>query len=190
MLIQIGKFFLIGLFLCLSINPRVQAEEEHSDYYYVLRLHFSEFAYFQQVDRVIAHVGIQAHDIDLNGWANRTYWKDPKNIELQFENNQFESLILLQAREKLAGPLVDYPVVQYEIWFADGSKQSTDIYEISVTSEISYLNQSGKDQQALRSAFYERYLFQAEPIMQTEAILLKFKVTERQQLERWGGQGH
>lgn len=175
---------LAGLFVSLQLMCSAayaddaannSGEEVYTEHNYVVNVHFSNVAYGQAVEKVVAHLGVAVSDFDADSETYTEYWQDTKNLDLQPSNTGFVGSLLLRYRQpKDSLSELRGPVVQYEYWFRDGSKRSTEVFDIPLIWETSYPSLSAQDKQALLSSFFDRFLLnEREEIFATEAALFK-----------------
>ena len=94
---------LVGLLASLQLmGTQVYAEQSDSniddqvytEHNYVVNVHFSNVAYGQAVEKVVAHLGVAVIAAEPGSEELREYWQDTKNIDLEYSSTGFVGSLL------------------------------------------------------------------------------------------------
>ena len=126
--------------LCLfffTLSATAEATSWKSDIVYFVRAHYSTKAYGKEVQSVMVHTGVLEQDGPAwRGAGEVLYWADSKDIFLQKRGDHFSGQFQLMASSSKFGPFVKYPVIQYWVTFADGTRNISEVYPIAVEREL------------------------------------------------------
>jgi hypothetical protein len=117
----------ILMLTCLFLSGPAFASGHFIHAQYV-QAHFDGYAYGKKVRAVTAHAGILARQ------GPREFWLVEKDVALQSRGDHFFNKFLLLGTHNSAytgGQLV----IQYFIWFQDGSSQITQVYRMDPRSQ-------------------------------------------------------
>ncbi len=112
-------------------------------YQYYTGLHFSEVAFDKKVVAVYAHVGVHSKQPEWRG--GKEYWQDVRHIELKKGDGKFTGKVVLKASAGYNDHYVYGPVVQYWVYFEDGTERKTDNAKILVQHDGQFNSDTKKE---------------------------------------------
>lgn len=114
------------LFIFFSLLSSTASATSWSEHYtYFVRFHFDAFAFGKQVSSVYAHAGVLRQKSSCQDPQRTRFWDDVKHIKMVRKNNHFFAKTLFRESTGECQPLVLGPIVQYWVYFTDGTSMQT-----------------------------------------------------------------
>lgn len=118
-----SKTFLLALFFSSFLAVAAKATNWGESRTYYVKFHFTQVAWGKEIVGVYAHTGVLMKK-PYSG-SGGYYWESVKHVKLEKNNDHFYAKELLGASTGKEGPSIIGPVVQYWVYFKDGSNLVT-----------------------------------------------------------------
>ena len=97
-----------------------------------VRYHFSGFAYSKQVREVYVHAGVQRYPSHCMS-GQSAYWDRVRHIKMESMNGHFFAKAQFAEYTGECQAAIGGPVVQYWVYFTDGTSLVTEVVQIPTT---------------------------------------------------------
>lgn len=101
-----------------------------SSHVYATQLNFSATAWGKEVAGVYAHTGILTTASSWRG--GQIFWQDVQHVHLEKAGDHFFAKAIVRASSEYEYQYVSGPIVQYWVYFADGTQMVTDAVMVPV----------------------------------------------------------
>jgi hypothetical protein len=140
-----------ALTLALSLfAPAAHATTFETSSTYYARVHFTSTAFGKPVAGVFAHIGVFTERADVRGGG--TFWNNVQHVQMDRVGDHFEAKIEISGDGGYESQTVKGPIIQYWVYFKDGTMKVTDSVMVPVAGESRFDDNSEGAAKARKAA--------------------------------------